>query len=129
MQPAEAAVSATEQLSSIGIAIPSNSFFHPCHIGKVFLWALVLIAPPVAAVAALYVTSYTAFTDHTLIECPLGSPGTLKIRDYEDIYGMYTVRGYHARFNDHVTPYFVIAFKDGSRWQTSPGHRGDTLAA
>jgi hypothetical protein len=94
---------------------------------KAFFWLSVIFIPPIVVLAALYVTSYTAFTDHALIDRPFGSPGTVSTRAYADIRGIYLVRGYHARFQDNEAPFFVIVFNDGSRWETRPGHQGDQL--
>ncbi len=66
---------------------------------KAFFWLSVIFIPPIVVLAALYVTSYSAFTDRALIDRPFGSPGTVSARAYADIRGIYLVRGYHAQFS------------------------------
>ena len=88
---------------------------------RLYRWILLIVFPPLVLWVVCYLTAYTAFTDSALIESPLWSFGMpRRTLPYTDIRGIYLVRKYHARFQDVEMPSFLIAFKAGDRWQSSP---------
>lgn len=91
---------------------------------KVWLWMFLLIFLPLAVVASMRATTFTAFTEAALFDSDLKSFGVPTKHAYSDIEGLYQISGYHARFEDITEPYYLLIFNDGYRWRTDRGSGG-----
>jgi hypothetical protein len=94
------------------------------HAGKAFQWIFVLLFPPMCAFFVLYVMTFTAFTEKSMIEAPFGSFGATTERPYSDVRNIYFARRYHARFEAVEAPRYVIVFNDGYQWRTETAANG-----
>jgi hypothetical protein len=77
-----------------------------------------IIFPVLSLLAVLRIDNYTAFTNQAIIDNPFWSLGVQVEHPYAAVSGVYEIRGYHARFDDVVSPYQVIVFADGTRWES-----------
>ena len=94
---------------------------------KAFFWLSVIFIPPIVVLAALYVTSYSAFTDRVLIDRPFGSPGTVQ-RPRVCRYSRDLPRARVSRaFSGQRGALLRDRLQRRSRWETRPGHQGDQL--
>jgi hypothetical protein len=97
------------------------------HAGKAFKWMFILFFPPLLVLFVLYAMTFTAFTEKSMIDAPFGSFGAPTERQYADVRNIYFAGKYHARFEDKVSPRYVIVFSDGFQWRTDGGIGGAKL--
>ncbi len=98
--------------------------YDPTKVFQLFFW---LIFFPLALVAVLRIDNYTAFTDKAMLDNPFLSLGKEVEYPFANVRGVFEVRGYHARFEDKVSPHQIIVFADGKRWESSRGSGGSKL--
>lgn len=93
-------------------------------VAQLFVWLIFL---PLLVVSILLIDTYTAFTENAIIESPFWSLGRRVEHPYSAVRGVYEVRSHHARFEDAVAPYQIIAFADGEQWTSEHGSGGKKL--
>ena len=97
------------------------------HIEKVAFFFFLVFFPALAVVGALRATTFTAFTEIAMFDSSFGCFGVLNEHRYRNVRNIYLAQGYHARFEDKVSPRFVIVFRDGFQRRTDSGSIGSKL--
>ncbi len=105
------------------IMVVSNCSPYKIHSGKMAAFLFFVASPPLLGLLVLRVDSYTAFTQDAMVINATWSLGKVVTHPYQDIRGIYSVAGFHARFEDVAKPRHALVFSDGTVWTTDEGMR------